>query len=337
MTKIVLFDEKSCDLIPGIINNKSFLDLPIWGNYRFRNFVNHIISQYADFGIEVSIAEWEGREKLADIMKNTNSKGIFISRVSSLVFSELGYFKKIEDGPVKLSINKIPTDFYYLPKNYFFDEFFKDLPHIKTVQDLFGRYLFERFVKIADRNGYSFLMRDGYEYYRENMKTLDYLKSNEILSIIGNLLSLSEVEAYIGGSVKDSYIAPGSKILGNVIDSVIFEGVEIGEGSHIESSVILPGNKIEEDVIIRNSLILEGASRFIRKGSRIGDFYDAQRSINRSINHSYHLKNGLTIVGEGVNIPEGSRIGAFCVIWGRGNPEKRVELDDGEYLFIESD
>jgi len=325
MTKIVLFDEKVSDIIPGIYNNYSFLDIPIWGNYKYRSFVNMIVSMYRDIGIEVTIVEWKDINKLSNILKTDGLDYCFISRISSLVWSKLNGFESIENGPIKLSIDKTPTDLYFLPKKIF-DDFLENVIRTTTVKDLFEKYFFNSFVKISEREGYAFLMRDVNEYYIENMKSIKYLKDERILSLLSRVSCLSNVEAYVGGSVKDSYIAPGSRVLGTVVNSVIFEDVEISEGSYVESSVILPGNRLEKGVVVKNTLILKGASRTIGKGTRIG----GSMANHKKIRHTFPLKRGLTVIGEGIDIPDNSYVGSYCVISMKNIIQDRLIVHSGD-------
>ena len=62
---------------------------------------------------------------------------------------------------------------------------------------------------------------------------------------------------YIGSnaSIKNSMVNQGSIIYGKVTHSVIFDGVEIGEGTIVENSVIMPGVKIGKNAVIKNCII----------------------------------------------------------------------------------
>jgi len=76
---------------------------------------------------------------------------------------------------------------------------------------------------------------------------------------------------YIGvnAEVKNSMISEGSKIEGTVINSLIFEGVEIGENVIIKDSVIMPNVKVEDNSIINRAIIATGIT--IGEGVSIGN------------------------------------------------------------------
>lgn len=60
-------------------------------------------------------------------------------------------------------------------------------------------------------------------------------------------------------SIKNSLVADGCSVLGNIEQSVLSHGVEVGEGSIVKDSVIMSNVKIGENVIIEKAIIGEGA------------------------------------------------------------------------------
>lgn len=76
---------------------------------------------------------------------------------------------------------------------------------------------------------------------------------------------------YIGinANVKNSMISEGSKIEGTVINSLIFEGAEIGENVIIRDSVIMPNAKIGNNSVINKAIISTGIT--IGEGINIGN------------------------------------------------------------------
>jgi glucose-1-phosphate adenylyltransferase len=67
--------------------------------------------------------------------------------------------------------------------------------------------------------------------------------------------------------VNRSMINDGCSLYGTVEHSVIFQGVEIGEGSVVTDSIIMPGVKIGKNVKIAKAIIGEGS--IVRDGSEI--------------------------------------------------------------------
>jgi len=69
--------------------------------------------------------------------------------------------------------------------------------------------------------------------------------------------------------IKQSVINEGSIIYGEVNHSVLFYGVNVGEGSKINNSVIMPNVKIGTNVEINNAII--GEEVVIPDNSKIGE------------------------------------------------------------------
>lgn len=76
---------------------------------------------------------------------------------------------------------------------------------------------------------------------------------------------------YIGGNavVRNSLVTEGCTILGKVENSVIFEGVYIGENTIVKDSVIMPNVKIGDSVTVKKAIIASKAE--ISKECNIGD------------------------------------------------------------------
>jgi len=93
-------------------------------------------------------------------------------------------------------------------------------------------------------------------------------------------------------SVRKSLVAEGSVIKGRVIDSVVGEGVEIGEDSNVYGSVIMPGAKIGKGASIIRSIVGPNAI--------IGDY----ASVSRVKPDGVHLDNcrGINVIGSNVYI-----------------------------------
>ncbi|MGL6106016.1 glucose-1-phosphate adenylyltransferase [Romboutsia sp.] len=95
---------------------------------------------------------------------------------------------------------------------------------------------------------------------------MDLIKSPEAVDlndsswrIYTNTMAMPPQYIGKGAIVKKSLVADGCKILGNIEQTVLSHGVEVGEESIIKDSVIMPNVKIGKNVIIENAMIGEGA------------------------------------------------------------------------------
>ena len=102
---------------------------------------------------------------------------------------------------------------------------------------------------------------------------------------------------YVGQNAKitNSTVTEGCFIDGEIKHSVIFGGVELGEGSGVSDSVIMPGAKIGKNVVIEKAVI--GADAVIGDGAKVG--------VNSSDDNKYASKlctNDLVLIESGAEV-----------------------------------
>lgn len=102
---------------------------------------------------------------------------------------------------------------------------------------------------------------------------------------------------YVGQNAKitNSTVTEGCFIDGEIKHSVIFGGVELGEGSVVSDSVIMPGAKIGKNVVIEKAVI--GADAVIGDGAKVG--------VNSSDDKKYASKlctNDLVLIESGAEV-----------------------------------
>ncbi|HBN85620.1 MAG TPA: glucose-1-phosphate adenylyltransferase [Clostridiales bacterium] len=108
-------------------------------------------------------------------------------------------------------------------------------------------------------------------------------------------------------SVSRCIITEGCEIYGDVSHSVVFAGVHVGKGSKIIDSILMPGVKIGENTVIQNAIIAEEAT--IGDNCYIGY---GNEDINQCAPEIY--RSGITVIGEGVTIPDGVKIGKNVMV-----------------------
>jgi ADP-glucose pyrophosphorylase len=264
-------------------------------------------------------------EKLLELVSSLNTgSNVIVGRTGNLTvldWSALMTKLKPARGIIKVQVGKIPSDLYCVKKKYLISvikDFIGNAGKKKTPKEfdsfpqfLFDGALFYNFERIADFPGFSFFIRDSYEYYRENLRIIKYLQYNSFRKIYERLRVKSTSNTLVGQNavIMNSLLGNGVNVNGTVEDSVIFHDVAVGSDTFIKNSVILPSNIIEEGVEIKNSLVLGGDSRVIKKGCKIGrdDIYEDLHGAPSMANTEV-LKDGLVIVTENIRIEEGSRI-----------------------------
>ncbi len=110
-------------------------------------------------------------------------------------------------------------------------------------------------------------------------------------------------------TVKNSFITEGCEIYGTVINSVISEGVVIGEGAYVENSVVLPCSIIEKGAKIYKSVI--GTNSFISENAVIGS--DASNAIcdffnNKICTDNLSLIAPDAVIDKNIEIAKGSMV-----------------------------
>ncbi len=94
---------------------------------------------------------------------------------------------------------------------------------------------------------------------------MDLLDSNNELDLNDPTWKIYTEDAttlphYVGpeASIKRSFVTQGCIIEGEVKNSVLFTGVEVGEGAKIIDSVLMPGVKVEAGAVVQRALVADG-------------------------------------------------------------------------------
>ena len=103
--------------------------------------------------------------------------------------------------------------------------------------------------------------------------------------------------------IQNSMISDGCNVDGSLEFSIIFSGVQIGEGAVVNSSIIMPGTVIEAGAHVEFSIISENT--VIGKNAKIGA--NPTEFENRD-------DWGITVIGDGLKIGEGVVIPAKAMI-----------------------
>jgi len=122
--------------------------------------------------------------------------------------------------------------------------------------------------------------------------------------------------------VVSSWIAPGASVEGTVEGSVIFPGASVRRGAHVANSVLMNGAVVGSGASVQNALVLpHGPSEAAaRSGGRtsptIGDRCTVGSRSSTAVNtaHPEQIRDGLTVIGMGVDLPGGFKVEAGCLV-----------------------
>ena len=338
---IIIFDESVNGQFLGFNPGRALSGFPIWGNFRVTDVLDISNIKQHPHSI-VPAGSHENINILFDLLDDRGiNENIIVGRTGNITildWSSLIKGLKPGRGIVKIQVGKILSELYCVEKKYLvkvLKEFVKNREKRNTaiLPFLFDKTLFINFERIKEIPGFSFFIRNSYEYYRENLRINSRLMDNGFIRLYERLNVPSPSSTLVGENavITGSFLGNGARVYGTVENSIIFNGVIIGRNTIIKNSVVLPFNNVEEDAAIENSLLLGGDSSVIERGSIIG-------SDSIPADNDFHCasKKGLTVIGEGIKILENSRIGAGCLVYGSGNDSQTpLMVEDGTNYHVE--
>ncbi|MEW6521067.1 MAG: sugar phosphate nucleotidyltransferase [Thermodesulfobacteriota bacterium] len=134
-----------------------------------------------------------------------------------------------------------------------------------------------------------------------------------------------------GSSVKNSMIAAGCIIEGEVINSVLSPGVRVKAGASVRDSILFHDCLVDKgamlDLAILDKGVRVGAGAIIGRG-------DDKSTPNR--NYAKHLYTGITLVGKEAEVPAGAVIGRNCIVapLTRADEYPGLQLQTGESVGV---
>ena len=146
-------------------------------------------------------------------------------------------------------------------------------------QNDFGKNIIPKMLKLNNK-----LFAFPFEGYWKDVGTIesfweanmDLLRKENDLNLYDDNWRICTVNAasppqYIGANaiVKNSLVTEGCAIFGTTENSVLFDGVKVGNNSVIKDSVIMPNVKIGDNVVVEKAIIASGA--VINDDVKVGD------------------------------------------------------------------
>jgi len=176
------------------------------------------------------------------------------------------------------------------------------------------------------------------DYYNYNFEVIN---NSEFAKHVFNGHIHSRIQLYrysmLGpyAKVVQSFLSDSSYINGEVVNSIIFPGVEIAEGAVIRDSIILPYNKIGSKARIMRSIIDERTIQpfdqtplTIGNGCKIGTTEEGMKNSD----YPKVLYNSITLIGKNCIIPDAITVGGCCYVSPGKTPadfEKRKYIYNG--------
>lgn len=110
-----------------------------------------------------------------------------------------------------------------------------------------------------------------------------------------------------GSVVKNSCITEGCNVYGTVINSILFEGVTVGEGAIVENSIVFPGSVIKKNATVKKSVI--GEKAIIGENCVVGD-----ETVTDGKYKNKYCSGSISLIGGGVELGNNVKIGTDCMV-----------------------
>lgn len=155
----------------------------------------------------------------------------------------------------------ISMEMFILKKEILIDYIYKciETGYYQTLKSALNNNFLNLKFNAYEFNGYLRCINSTKSYYRANMDMLNTEVNRELFFKYGYIKTKIMDEAptkYTDDSdVKNSLVANGGVIEGNVEDSIIFRRVKIGKGAVIKNSIIMQNCVIKENAKIFNTII----------------------------------------------------------------------------------
>jgi carbonic anhydrase/acetyltransferase-like protein (isoleucine patch superfamily) len=230
---------------------------------------------------------------------------------------------------IKISISRTPIDMYAASRQTIVSRLRSALERRterKPLRDsLFAATLLPSMDLLEEVPGEVLFQNNLMEYFHNNLWVIGNCATDGYRRILSRLPELSDkgAESYIKerGCVRNSWLASGVEVEGEIEESILFPNVHIGKNTRVSKSIVMNGNRIGAGGDIQNSLLLPFSMELSRATTNVGDncSIGSRSSIAKNVDFPGQIRDGLTVVGMNAEIPAGLRVEAGVCI-GAGVP-----------------
>jgi glucose-1-phosphate adenylyltransferase len=269
--------------------------------------------QWADVTIGVTEVPWNETNRFGIVLLDNNSRVV-----------------DFEEKPSQPRSNLASMGIYIFNKDILF-KVLEDA-HRRGLQD-FGSQIIPDVINTCQIYGYKY---QGYwrdvgtieAYWQANMDLIVDLPPFNLYEP-GNQVRTPSVDmppVKLGpkAQISRSLVSNGCIINGSVFNSVLSPHVYVEAGAQVIDSIVFDDTVIAKDAVVHRSIIDKEC--YIAQGCYIG--YGEDYTPNKD--EPANLNSGITVVGKGVRLPPGLKVGRNCKI----DPE--VQGGDFSTLFIPS-
>lgn len=240
---------------------------------------------------------------------------------------------EFQEKPSKPKSNLASLGIYVFQWNFIREVLIEDAKNPESSHD-FGKDIIPKIIETQrifafPFEGYWKDVGTIYSYWEANLELTRPIPAFNLYDENWRIYTHSEEmpPAYISyeSKIKNALISEGCEIYGNIENSVISQGVEIGKGSVIKNSVIMSKVQIGENCYIENAIIAENV--IIGNSVKIGVGEFAENKLNSEVYNSE-----ISVIGMDSIIEDNVFIGKNCVIGIDKVIKSNSNLNSGDYI-----
>jgi hypothetical protein len=310
------------------------------GESRFRGLPEIVSGRSPAFCVQLLDDGPAGLQRLAAA---DPAEKVLIYPLSQVFLADPGALLQRLERPAaevtRLSVDNTATDLYLVRRRTLLRLLKDSRPgKAEAAPDLgshLNRLLAGNFEVIDDLPGLALFQNSLMQMYAGNLQLCVELGSSELESRFALLdrghMPGGDIRIERGGTVKSSFLAAGTVVEGYVEGSVLFPGVSVRRGAMVYQSIVMSGNCIGTKAQVSRALILPhfgenggGSPRSRQGAANIGEdaFIGLRSSSAVNLQYPTQLREGLTVLGAGVQVPRGFTIGPACLVGAEVSPQQ---------------
>ncbi|MGO9413314.1 MAG: hypothetical protein ACLQCB_21510 [Spirochaetia bacterium] len=312
---------ESSDTELTIILEESHRTIPLTLSSRWKKPVARVIA------LEDPLAE------LLPLVESSRSDTVILASLSSVCVLDtaelLDTAAKAAGKVIKISVSRTPIEMYAAGRqtvaSLLRSALDRRTDRKPLRESLFAAALLPSIDLLEDVPGEVLFQNDLMEYFHNNLWVIGNCATDGYRKTLSRLPEPSEksIESHITekGCVRNSWLASGVEVEGEIEESIVFPNVHIGKNTKISRSIVMNGNRIGAGGDIQNSLLLPVSAELSRSAVNVGDncSIGSRSSTAKNADFPGQIRDGLTVVGMNAEIPAGLRVEAGVCI-GPGVP-----------------
>ena len=270
----------------------------------------------------------DGIAGVARLLAASEAEHVVLGTTASVFLADPGFLRDristCTDQVVKFSVSRTPVELYASRRRHLAgllaSAIERGAARRGIREALFDGMLHDSLELIADIPGEVLFQNDLMEYYTNNIWVVSNCESARLHSTLARLPELADkgAEAHVGerGLIRNSWLAPGVEVEGSVEDSILFPNVVVRRNARLVRSVVLNGNRIGSGTEIQSALILPFTAEVPRPSPNIGEncSIGARTSTVKNADFPSQIRNGISVIGTNVDIPNGFKAEAATYI-----------------------